>query len=195
MSIIYLDTETTGVDPFYDQIWELYAHKIDDTGEETILDIQIHHDHHLLQGLPPKFRADHDQRFDPTKAVGRIEAAHIIHTFIGNDKPHIVGLNPAFDTNMIAHHYHLFGYMPNWNYHLIDLEAMTLGHLAAQGIPVGLPFKSDALAALIGVNPDDYDRHTAKGDVQFAVAWHQALLGSPQTENEPAPTGSENSPN
>ena len=72
-----------------------------------------------------------------------------------------------------------------WEYHLVDVEALAAGWLAAghdwsQGPPVGdratPPWSSEELSRAVGVDPDDFDRHTALGDARWAAAIYDAVL-------------------
>ena len=38
--------------------------------------------------------------------------------------------------------------------------------------------ESDKLSAACGINPDDYARHTAMGDVLWCRDWYNRMLGS-----------------
>lgn len=94
-------------------------------------------------------------------------------------RPHIVGAVPNFDTERIAHQL----LRPNrlrepWHYHLIDIENVAAGYLTHKtGQPVLPPYDSNELSAGLGVNPDDFQRHTAMGDVQWVMAQWDAIMG------------------
>jgi hypothetical protein len=87
-----------------------------------------------------------------------------------------------------------------WHYHVIDVEALAAGYLAAirqDAAELGyhdrpdtpqyehegnleiarLPWKSDSLSRAVGVEPDDFDRHTALGDARWAKAIYEAVMG------------------
>ena len=52
---------------------------------------------------------------------------------------------------------------------LIELENLAIGYLAGRGEPLPpLPWNSDDLSRAIGINPDDYRRHEAMADVEWA---------------------------
>ncbi|UUW88368.1 hypothetical protein [Pimelobacter simplex] len=112
---------------------------------------------------------------------------------------HIVGVNPTFDTETLAGLLRTEGLTPQWDYHLEDLVAETVGYLRgsrataaaisppqfAQGrllaLPddvTALPWKSDLLAAAVDVEPaPEHERHTALGDARWALRWHDTLAG------------------
>lgn len=111
---------------------------------------------------------------------------------------HLVGVNPAFDAETFACLLRSEGYLPSWDYHLEDLVAETAGYIRGilkanadalhpkQYVPAlaeaaSLPWKSDQLAAAIGVEPlQEHERHTALGDAQWAMRWHDTLTAVSQ---------------
>ncbi len=115
---------------------------------------------------------------------------------------HIVGVNPTFDVEIFAAMLRAEGLTPQWDYHLEDLVAETAGFLRAllvvravgKDLPwpipsakvartddelvdlVALPWKSDDLAAAVGVEPTaTSDRHTALGDARWTARWYDTL--------------------
>ena len=59
----------------------------------------------------------------------------------------------------------MFDLEPEWHYHPCDVPTMAIGWLTgAEGATPTRPWKSDELTRLIGLDPDDYKRHTAMGD-------------------------------
>lgn len=109
---------------------------------------------------------------------------------------HVVGVNPAFDVETLAGLFRAEGYLPSWNYHLVDLVAMTVGTLNAYTLmadeapdPVLPPVRSDDLSRLVGVDPPTGARHTALGDARWAARWFDRLTGNataPLPASEPA---------
>jgi hypothetical protein len=115
------------------------------------------------------------------------------------DRPHIVGAVPSFDAERMALLLNRFGLEPGWHYHLIDVETLAVGYVhgverqAADtlngrslphdaldqlpGMLTALPWDSEALSRAVGVDPDDYDRHTALGDARWARDIYYAVTG------------------
>ncbi|MCH5645143.1 exonuclease domain-containing protein [Gordonia sp. ABSL49_1] len=177
--IAFIDTETTGLTPD-DEIWEFACIRRDPDGTEQRTILHIEHDQYLMVDLPERFVVDHDRRFGADHEVhSRVDAAKIIHRIL--DGTHLVGANPAFDAGMLTRLLRVANLDPSWHYHLIDLEAVTLGYLIARGETVKLPWRSDNLAARVGaptVDPETgplYDRHTAMGDVLWCRDWWDAI--------------------
>jgi hypothetical protein len=109
---------------------------------------------------------------------------------------HLAGAVVSFDAErlwMLLRDYHQ---CPMWHYHLIDVEAMAVGFIRgrAQGIAaagditrfpssvtalknVTPPWRSDDLSLAVGVDPANFDRHTALGDARWAQAIYEAVMG------------------
>lgn len=104
---------------------------------------------------------------------------------------HLVGAVVSFDADVLGQRMRANGICPSWHYHLIDIEALAVGYLShsaarggdgqeLKGSITALPWKSDALSRAAGVDPDDFDRHTALGDARWARAIYDAVMGGGQ---------------
>lgn len=196
--IVFMDTETLGVH-IDAPIWEFAAirrrHLDDGSCKEHELHIQIHHyAEPWLTGddaLPEQFQVDYRSRFAAGEAYGKSGAAEVIAGFLAG-RPHIVGAVPNFDTERIAHQLLRPAHIPEpWHYHLIDIENVVAGFLRGErktwGLPTEvddrlncltrLPWSSDSLSMAVGVDPKDFDRHTAMGDVLWVKAQWDAVMG------------------
>lgn len=182
--IVFMDTETTGL-LLTDDIWEFAAIRVNPDGSEEVMCLLIEHDPAKAAALPEPFRADHDARFRPEFATTRARAAERIVEILrpGEDgaRAHVVGAVPNFDTErieqLLAHHLEVG---PNnqapWHYHLIDVETLAVGYLAAKGMYASLPWDSDEISRALGVDPPGEGvRHTAMGDVRWARAVYDAI--------------------
>lgn len=187
--IVFVDTETTGLDTTIDDIWEIAAIRVRPDGDETVLHRQIGHDIRRAQALPESFRTDHDTRFDGTTALPQRRAAQEIAAFFATDEdlqpPHFAGINPAFDAAMITRLFRRNGIdsVP-WHYQLLDVRAAALGYQAAKygdgraAQEVDLAIRTDDLAAITSVPDPSHTRHTALGDALFARDWWFDLVGN-----------------
>lgn len=199
--IVFLDTETLGLS-IDAPIWEFAAirrrHVADvepsmfadvpaDEWIEEELHLFIHHDPDgWIDDLPDSFADDYRNRFDDGAAFSKQGAAHSIASFLGG-RPHIVGAVPSFDTQRISHQLLApRGIQDPWHYHLIDVENVVAGYLAGRAsrgdvdaalAPFTPPYRSDELSAAIGVDPTQFDRHTAMGDVKWVRAQWDAVMG------------------
>lgn len=199
-ALVFMDTETTGLS-LTDDIWEFAAVRRNEDGTESELHMFLEHDANKCAQLPEKFRDDHMRRFPPSH--GGVEwasdvwpkdrAGRAIVNFFrvasGEPKPHVVGAVPNFDTervNLLLPNYE----RDPWHYHLIDVENLAIGylhgrhyaHLATETFHVpdptlALPWDSNVLSEQLGIKPSEFERHTAMGDVRFAMAIYDAVTG------------------
>lgn len=194
--IAFVDTETTGLS-LDDDIWEFAAIVREEDGTEHDHQLFIQHDTVRCWDLPESFLADHRARFPTSPTTewhpdvwSREAAAEEIAGLLGA-KTHIVGAVPNFDTERLALLLRRFGLTPGWHYHLIDVENLAVGYLWGQHgwrpesqqtkrdvrELVSLPWNSNDLSSLVGVDPEQFDRHTALGDAKWARAIYDAITG------------------
>jgi|SRR5271169_7035493 len=164
----FVDTECTGLGLDAD-IWEFAAVRRAADGSRSELHMFVEHDPAKAARLPEPFRTDYATRcpIDATERVPQRQAAARIAEFIGINTV-VVGAVPTFDSQRVAV---LFARhrlpAPTWLYTVIDVNALAAGRLQAQGQPVQLPLHIDRLSRQLGINADNYSRHTALGDVGF----------------------------
>lgn len=177
MTTVFLDTETLGLSR-RTPIWEFAAIRIEDDGSLSAREhFQIIHDPTLADpDLPQWFRDDYEQRYNPADAVPPELAADAIAEIV-RDGAVIAGSNPAFDMEKLTDLLGRFGIVPTWHYHPCDVPTMALGWLAAGAQLIPRPWKSDALSRAVGINPADFDRHTALGDVEWTWDLYVAITG------------------
>lgn len=163
MTLVYLDLETTGLNPDVHEVWEVaYAVGDGPVVSGTVL--------HSLQSADPKalevgryHERCLDQPRDITAAL-QLDAGLRL-ALVGAT---IVGANPAFDAAFLRARW---GVAP-WHYRLLDIESYAmplLGYAKPQGlhqIYTDLYSHGWLIAA-----PD----HTAAGDVSATRDCHQAL--------------------
>lgn len=197
-SIVFIDTETVGLEPGPDVIWEFAGVRRDPGIEaEAELHLFIAHDLDKITSFPDRFRRDHDARFDLAACVPRAAAATRIAQFFAPTpawgRVHVVGAVPNFDTErielLLAEHGFCLGL--GHHYHLQDVENWAGGYLAARAefdpdltddqrramaALTHPPYDSDELSRAVGVEPlADGVRHTAMGDVRWCMAIWDAI--------------------
>jgi DNA polymerase III epsilon subunit-like protein len=95
---------------------------------------------------------------------------------------HLVGAVVSFDAEVLGNRMREHGICPSWHYHLIDVEALAVGYLAAgsrhPAQSLTPPWKSDDLSRLLGVTVSEEDRHTALGDAKWAMRIYDAVMGN-----------------
>lgn len=188
--ITFIDTETTGLDERRHEIWEFAGMK--DTGETlewaffpnledadpTALKINNFYARAAAFDVEAHFNRPgdciikrHDDKafFEADRFMLALETVR----FIGTD--HVAGMVPTFDTIRLERLIRKYGLAPVWHYHSIDIEAMAIGYMLALGTAIEPPWRSDDLSRELGVDPEKFDRHTAAGDVHWAMALYDQM--------------------
>lgn len=187
--LIFLDTETTSLRPDR-RAWEIGIIARGPNGTETERHWFVRSEDLDLGNADPmslKIGRFYDRHPQYTKgavdhagtsyAVAEREA-DVLHWVEAHTRgAHIVGAVPNFDTEVLADRMRANGICPSWHHHLIDVEPLMVGWLAAKGEPVPVPWKSDDLSRAIGVEaPAGDERHTALGDARWvARIWDEVM--------------------
>lgn len=113
----------------------------------------------------------------------------------------ILGMVPSFDEERLRRLLVRLGQCPGWHYRPVDVETLAAGYRAGRadqtirsGGYVGeefvpaIPWKSDALSKAIGVDPDQFDRHTALGDARWTRAIYDLVYPVRLPEESIAPS-------
>lgn len=180
--ICFVDTETTGLS-LDDDVWEFAALRLEPDGYVQSISIFIEHNIGKCSLLPEPFLSDHRRRYQLDAARSKPSAAVTINDYTAG--AHLIGAVPSFDSERLARLLRNEGLEPKWHYHLGDVENFAVGYLAGRRsmskgiIPADLapPWDSEDLSRAVGVEPDNYDRHTAMGDVLWARAIYDRVMG------------------
>jgi hypothetical protein len=175
--LAFVDTECTGLDPDRHEIWEVglivpadgtwsgpvpaggwyeqsWQLPVDLARADPIaLNIGRFHDRRVLAGKLT--RLDRFARDFARLTHGR----------------HLVGAVVSFDAERLWKLLRANGQCPMWHYHLVDVEA-----LAAGKVGMAPPWDSNDLSLAVGVDPADFERHTALGDAKWARSLYEAVM-------------------
>jgi hypothetical protein len=170
-NLVFLDTETTGLNSDQHEIWDLAFIR---DGEEH----EYHFQPDLTKADPMALKIGHyyerslalDWKWNGRSDCSTDTSSEIARLLYGR---HIVGAVPSFDDAFLKRFMLANGQaVSTWHYHLICVENLIAGKLG-----IAPPWKSDDLSRAIGVEPPkDADRHTAIGDARWVKAMYEAVI-------------------
>ncbi len=199
--LLFVDTETTGLDPYLHRVWEVAALRFDPATQAVVGEHvwQLPLDAGELADADPEaltLNGYHERRWPDD---GLTPLADFVLEFgaLAGDA-HLVGANPAFDADRLGRLFRRVGGEPTWHYRVIDVEALALGYVhgrqatahhvlgeRAPALPApatALPWKSTDLLASIGVERGA-SQHTALADARWALAgWLAVTTGEGRTD-------------
>lgn len=182
--LAFVDTETTGLDPFLHDAWEI----------AVILRVDGHDEEHVYRVRPDVSNADpqalrinryHERTSDPAWVWDDREtaAARLYQLLEGAV---IVGSNPAFDAEMLTHLFGRYFDQPRpWHYRTVDTVTLAVGSLYGRASEwtvrdcdatwygkvakaVGWPWKSHDVSRHVEIDPPAAEiRHTALADARW----------------------------
>lgn len=172
--LVFLDTETTGLDHERHELWDIALIEEDGTEYNPLL-----RPLHLETADPTALRMNHYyERMSGQSGWNASQVAlYLAETLAGK---HIVGAVPSFDAAFLDRFLRTHGHVGAWHYHLIDVETLIAGRLR-----LAPPLDSDELSRAIGVDPAAFDRHTALGDARWVKAQYEAVMDSEPREPLP----------
>ena len=194
--VAFIDTETTGLDPDWDRIWQVAVIVFtEDAGwqehcwqvELPVRYVGMNGDVNTAGGYSPTAWAsdwvkantallakyDHDSALTEDATAERLIAL--------TSGRHIIGAVPAFDDRRLHHLLRRvdprrWATSTPWHYHTLDVETLIVGHLAPDMPP--LPWSSRDLSRAVGVDPDLFGQaHDALNDARWAKACWEAVVG------------------
>ena len=199
--IAFVDCETTGLDPDQHQIWEValitpdarehvWQFPVDEmTADPFALNIGRYWDRCWPAGIREVSDLDaiyeaHSEKsrrknFPSQGRAIKPDADWCRHFRDLTAGLHLAGAVVSFDEERLRRLLHRNGVLHRWHYHLQDFETLIAGYLRGRGEQLPpLPWKSDELSRLIGVEPPSGgERHTALGDARWAKRCWDAVMG------------------
>jgi hypothetical protein len=194
--LVFIDTETAGLDPDRHSIWEVALITPDDrehvwqfpvdemaadpfalnigrywdrrwpVGIQEVSDLDAIYEAHSPKSRRRNF-PDQGRAIKP----GRNWCEHFRDLTAGL---HLAGAVVSFDEERLRKLLHQHGVLHRWHYHLVDVEALAAGKLGVEP-----PWDSEELSRAVGVDPDGFARHTALGDARWARTIYDAVMGRP----------------
>ena len=190
--LLFLDTETTGLNLDRCEIWEIGAIARTEAGDveycwqirPTLVDAEpnglrigryyerLHDD---LHGAKPGTarRIVHPRGIPGDgQTYAHVSAGEVTAELSRLlDGAYLVGAVPWFDERFLQRFLRDNGQAATNHYHLVDCETLAAGRLG-----VAPPWDFDYLLAAFGLEYDEADRHTALGDARMARDLYDAVL-------------------
>jgi hypothetical protein len=197
--LAFADTETTGLDPDHHEVWDVGLILRDESGSEEEFEWRLPVDLSRADAFAlgiGRFHERHRQGHEwgygsdcPPPSTGLPEfAAKFAKLTRG---AHLVGAVISFDEERLRKILKVNGALPEWHYHLVDVEALAAGYLAGHEacrrqqelVPFAHdaepPWKSVVLAETLGLDMKTYEVHTALGDARWARDLYDAVMRGP----------------
>lgn len=183
--LVFVDTETTGLDSGRHEIWELAAIVRGDDGDREYawqirpslktadpagLRVGRYCERCTITGQPVDAAVTlaHPEHRDSWSGWGHHVAEQLAPLLDGAT---LVGAVPDFDARFLTRFLRTHEQAATWHYHLVDVET-----LAAGALRMPPPWGFDDLLAAFGLVYDEADRHTALGDARMVRDLYDAVL-------------------
>lgn len=170
--LAFCDTETTGLDADRHEIWEVGL-IVDDDEHRWFLTVDLGR----AEPIALKIGGFHERHPNGVRhLVNDDEYVTPLQVFAEEFADltrgrHLVGAVISFDEERLRKLLRANRACPEWHYHLVDVEGLVAGRLGIEP-----PWNSDKLSAEIGIDPEQFDRHTALGDARWAKALYEAVF-------------------
>lgn len=176
-NLIFVDTETTGLDPDRHEIWEVAAIEGNGTEHHWFLSVDLTKADLIALNIGGFF--ERFPRLQVSNSVStKIERPASPYKFAEEfmfltQGKHLVGAVPDFDAQRLASLLRRFDALPAWHYHLICIENLIAGAFKLQP-----PWKSDDLFTALDLdrNAPEFAKHTALGDARLVRAAYIKLF-------------------
>ncbi|MFF4791909.1 exonuclease domain-containing protein [Streptomyces sp. NPDC001276] len=176
--LAFVDTETTGLDPFQHDPWEIAViFREGDLDTEHVFRIQPD-----LTNAEPKaleINRYHERTSAPNwQWHNRRNATERLYGLLNGVI--LIGSNPGFDAEMLAHLFGRYYDQPKpWHYRPIDIATLAAGYMWALDPELMAkdpgPISSRWLSRQVGVEPPGTDGHQALVDARWAKAVYDAV--------------------
>lgn len=182
--VVFVDIETLGLDADAHPVWEVAI--VDEGGGEHVWQVEVSQRDITLAHPIALEITRFEERYRASEAYPPDVVADFLRTLIPAGA-HLAGACVSFDEERLRRLLWRHGFVPPWHYHLIDVEILAVGFLRGKAewdggqwkswhAPDELmpPWKSEDLSRALGVDPDQFPKHTALGDALWAKAIYEA---------------------
>lgn len=202
--VVFVDTETTGLDPDRHEIWDVGLITPDGEEHQWFLPVDLGR----ADSVALSIGRFHD-RYERDMATHPEDFAWEFAQLTRGK--HLAGAVISFDEERLRKLLRAHGACPEWHYHLIDVEALAVGFLhglrtvvteyeiptggdsygadvlKAAGVADTLPWSSYDVSRALGVEPPSTDeQHSAIADARWAKRLYEAVV-PPAVYTEPRP--------
>lgn len=165
-ALVFVDTETTGLDPARHEVYEIALEKTNDSGDLIT-------GHHIwiaprqLQNAEPgalqvgRFYERFPERGWVSTDEERFASAREIAAF--TEGCYLVGANPAFDAGFLNAFLRESGVCPAWHHRLIDIESLAVGLCIGEDDAWRRPQSLSEICRVLNVKREG---HEARGDCE-----------------------------
>lgn len=158
--MIFLDLETSGLDPFTHEIMEVGI--VTDAEQEVAFSLTFNQ----FVASPEALEVNGYGVREFAPVVESWTAMGVLKGLLQGEV--IVGNNVGFDLSFLRAFYRLHDQEPNWHYQPVELKSLMAGCLN-----LAPPWKTSDLADKLGV-PLPADRHSALADARWNKAAYEA---------------------
>lgn len=190
-TVCFVDNETTSLDRDQRQVWECALIRAEAGGwAEYVWQLPVD-----LSKADPKSLAMngfHERRWPRARSTsGQGPTLISLPDFASRFAELTRGLtlvaaNVGFDEGDLWKILRANGECPMWHYRSIEVESLAAGYLVGQrprlgdeagGFDPRPPWKHTDLIRALGINPDDFARHSALGDARLVKAVYERVMG------------------
>lgn len=194
--LVFVDTETTGLDPRHHDVWEIAAiRREDNVTVERQWQIRPNLETADAEALTINRYAERfavPSGWDAIEVLDgpplRLTLPEMLFDFQDFMAGCVmVGSNPAFDDTFLKKFLWAHGRKVTWHYRTIDIAALAAGYIhgaidttqyPGSNAAPAVPYSSYGLSRAVGVEPPAKDvAHTAPGDARWAMAVYDAVTG------------------